>query len=292
MRVTDGASQQNSLFGVQNAASRLADLQAQLSSGRAITKPSDNPGGTGRALELRGEVKRTNQYGANASDALGWMSTADTAYSQIVTLTQKARTLVVQALNTGAGTPESANALADQVDGIRRSIIGLANAQYNGRPVFGGTTAGSAAYDASGTYVGDNGAVARTIAADSTVQVNQTGPQAFGSPGNDLFGLLSSISSAMRTDPSTLSGSLDDLDTAIQTVSGAQALEGATYERVQAAQSAQGSQVATLQSQLSELQDVDIASMAVQVSTANVTYQAALATTANIRQTSLLDFLR
>jgi flagellin-like hook-associated protein FlgL len=54
-----------------------------------------------------------------------------------------------------------------------------------------------------------------------------------------------------------------------------------------------GTDVGTnLASQLSDLQDIDLAEMAVQVTAANVTYQAALETTANVRQLSLLDFLR
>lgn len=292
MRVTDGSAQTQSLVGLQTAASRLAALQAQMSSGRQIQRPSDDPAGTGRALQLRGEVKRNTQYGANATDALGWLTTTDTAYSQIVAQVQKARTLVVQALNTGTDTGQAASALADQVDAIRTSILGLANAQYNGRPVFGGTTPGAVAYDSSGTYVGDDGTVARAVGAGSTVQINQTGPQAFGAPGNDLFALLSSISSTMRTDPSTLGSALDDLSSAITTIGDAQATEGAAYQRVQTAQQALQSSSVDLSSQLSQLQDIDLASMAVQVSTANVTYQAALQTTANVRQMSLLEFLK
>jgi flagellar hook-associated protein 3 FlgL len=292
MRVTDGSANLASLTGMQNAASRLAAVQAQLSSGRLIQRPSDNPAGTGQALALRSDIKRTTQYATNSSDAVAWMSTADTAYTQIVNLTQKARTLVVQGLNTGGTSQQGQDALADQIDGLRESLISLANTQYNGRPVFGGTTSGPAAYDASGTYVGDSGVVARTVAPGSTVQINQTGPQVFGAPGSDLFSLLSSISTALRSNSAALSTALGSLDTAIDRVGGAQASEGAAYQRVQTAQATQSQNLVTLQSQLSDLQDIDVAEMAVQVSTANVTYQAALQTTANVRQTSLLDFLR
>lgn len=292
MRVTDGSARLTLLTGLDNAGSRPAELQTQLSSGRLITRPSDDPAGTGRAMALRAELKRVNQYSANATDALGWLSTADTSYSRIVSLIQKVRTLVVQALTTGAAQPGSADAVADRVDSLRGSIISLANARYNGRPVFGGTTAGGQAYDSSGNYVGDDGVVSRTVATGSTVQINQTGPQAFGPPGHDLFGRLSSISSTMRREPGSLGSALDDLTTAIRVISGAQALAGAVYQRVQAARTAQSSRRTTIQSQLSDLLDVDVADMAVQASTANATYQAALRTTASVRQTSLLDFLR
>lgn len=291
MRVTEGSASYGSLAGVQSAAARLAALQAKLSSGQQITTPSDDPSGTVRALQLRADLKRSSAYAASASDAIGWMSVSDSAYTQIVTLTQTARTLVVQGANTGAGSSASATALADQIDGIRASLITLANTTYNGRPVFGGTTAGATAYDVNGNYVGDSGDVMRSVGPQVTVQVNQSGAQVFGAPGNDLFALLGTISTTLRTNPAAVGASLSALDTSLAQISSAQAVEGAAYQRVQVAQSAQSSSTLSTRSQLSDVQDIDIAQMAVQVTTANTNYQAALQTMASIRQISLLDFL-
>lgn len=298
IRVTVGSSSYAALSGLQANASRLAALQAQLSSGDQITKPSDDPAGTVRALQLRGDVKQNSQYASSASDAIAWMSTSDTAYSQVVTIAQQARTLVVQGLNTGANTGTSNDAIAAQVDGLKSSLVSLANSNYNGRPVFGGTTAGTSAYtmDASGnvTYVGDDGAVMRTVGAQNTVQVNQTGPNVFGTDGSstNLFSVLSDISANLRSGDSTsLSADLAKMDTAIGQVSSAQATEGATYQRVQVAQTVQSNNNLTLKSQLSSIQDIDLADMAVKVTTAQTTYQASLQTTASIQQMSLLNFL-
>jgi flagellar hook-associated protein 3 FlgL len=294
-RVTVGSASYGALAGLQSAAAKLAALQAKLSSGKQITRPSDNPSGTERALQLRATLDRNDQYAASATDATGWMSTADTAYSQLVTLAQKARTLVVQGLNTGTSTGTSASAIADQIDALRSSLVSLANTTYNGRPVFGGTTAGAAAYDASGTYVGDAGSVSRTVGPGTTVQINQTGPQIFGAAGDptNVFTLLSSVSAKLRTDPvpASLSGDLTSLDTAITRISTAQAAEGASYQRVQTAQQTQANTKVELKSQLSQIEDIDLAATAIAVSTANANYQAALQTTANIDQVSLLNFL-
>lgn len=292
MRVTEGSASANSLAGLQSAGSRLAVLQAKLSSGRQITRPSDDPSGTVRALQLRADLKRNSQFTANAGDALGWLSTSDTAYTQVVKLVQGARTIVLQGLNVGASGAASSAALADQVDAIRSSLINLANTTYNGRPVFGGTTAGAVAYDPAGNYVGDAGTVSRAVGPGSIVQISQSGTQVFGAPGSDVFTLLSNISATLRTNPGSLGPSLAALDSAISTVSTAQATEGAAYQQVQTAQAAQTATATTVATQLSDIQDIDLAQLAVQVTTANANYQAALQTTANIRQLSLLEFLR
>jgi flagellar hook-associated protein 3 FlgL len=291
-RVTVGASSYRSLANLEASAARLANLQDQLSSGQQINRPSDDPTGTVRALQLRGDVKRSAQYASNASDALGFMTAADAAYQQASKIIQNVRTLVVQGLNTGTADSASSSALADQVDALRSSLISVANASYNGRPVFGGTTAGPVAYDPAGNYVGDTGSVMRTVGPNNSVAINQTGTDAFGPAGNDLFALLGNISAGLRSDPTTLSPTLGQLDTALDRLGGAQANEGATYQRVQAASAQLTTTDVALKSELSSVQDIDLAQLAVQVTTASTTYQAALQTTANIRQLSLLQFLQ
>jgi flagellar hook-associated protein 3 FlgL len=118
LRVTVGSSSYAALQGLQENASRLQKLQSQLSSGKQITAPSDDPSGTIQALQLRGQTARNDQYATNATDAIAFMSTADTAYQQIQTLVQQARTLVVQGLNTGASTGTSNAAIAVQIVAI------------------------------------------------------------------------------------------------------------------------------------------------------------------------------
>jgi len=292
MRVTEGSASRNALVGLQTQASRLADLQSQLSSGRQITKPSDNPVGTVSALQLRTQLKQNTQYAANGTDGMGWLTTVDNAYSSINSQLQQVRTLVLQGMNTGAASAGSNQALAQQVDAARSGILSEANASYLGRPVFGGTTASSVAFDSTGTYVGDSGTVSRTIDANTNIDINTPGTTPFGPNGNNVFDLLSTISSDLVSNPSALSGDLSALDSRMSAISSDQALSGAKYSRIQSVQTANSSNNIQLQSQLSDLQDIDLANMAVQVSTASASYQAALATTAKISQTSLLDFLR
>lgn len=294
-RVTVASTTSRSIAGIEAAASRLAAMQDQLTSGKRITTPSDDPAGTVQALQIRGELARTAQYGTNSDDASAWLSTADSTYSQVVAALQSARTLVVQGLNSGTAGTTSNAAVAQQLDGLRSSLLSLANTSYDGRPIFGGTTAGPVAYDSSGTYVGDDGTVTRAIAPKTTVSVNTSGPGVFGGDGGatNVFTLLQNLSAALTSNPSTLSGSaLDQMDSAISRVSTAQAMEGSVSQQVQQAQTTQTSVGTSLTTQLSGIEGIDLADAAVRVAAANTSYQAALQTTASIGQLSLLDFLR
>jgi flagellar hook-associated protein 3 FlgL len=292
LRVTEGSTSRGALVGLQTSAGRLSELQQQLSSGRQITKPSDNPTGTVSALQLRSQLKQLTQYQASGTDALGWLTTVDSAYASITSQLQQVRTLVLQGMNTGTGSASSNEAIAQQVDQARASLLSLANASYLGRPVFGGTTASAVAFDSTGAYVGDTGTVSRTVGPNTTVDLNTPGTTGFGPNGSNLFDLLSSISNDLRTNPSGLGADLTALDARQVAITGDQALAGAKYQRIQGVQMTSSTNTTQLKSQLSDLQDIDLADMAVQVSSANAAYQAALATTAKISQISLLDFLR
>ncbi|HEY3736868.1 MAG TPA: flagellin [Jatrophihabitans sp.] len=305
MRVTDSSMKYGSLQGIESANSRLQSLNLQMSTGNQITKPSDDPSNTVRALQLRGDVKRNSQFAANANDAIGYMSTADSAYQQMISIAQKAQTLVVQGLNTGTADATSNTALADQVHSIREEMLSLSNTEYNGRPVFGGNTTSDVAYKEDATtgnvyFVGDQTTVNRQVGETTVVQINQTATDAFGAPstsgstpGSDIFSVLQNIESALRNSPSTLSASdLSAIGASVTTMSAAQAKEGAAYNRVTVTQAAATTTNLALTTELSNIQDIDLAAQAVAVSTASVTYQSALQTTANIRQMSLLNFLQ
>lgn len=292
LRVTEGSANRASLVGLQQGASKLAALQAQLSSGRQITKPSDSPTGTVNALQLRSQLSQATQFQANATDALGWLTTVDTTYTSISAQLENVRSMVVQGMNTGASSASSNQALAQQVDQARSGVLALANATYLGRPVFGGTTAGSTAFDSTGAYVGDTGTVTRTVGPNTSVDLNTPGTTAFGPNGNNLFDLLSDISNNLRTNPAALGADLTKLDAAQVSITSDQALAGSKYQGIQTVQNSGSSNMIQLKSQLSDLQDIDLADMAVEVTSANTAYQAALATTAKISQVSLLDFLR
>ena len=292
MRVTESSTNRATLANIQLDASRLADLQEQMSSGRQITKPSDNPTGTVTALQLRSQLSQAKQFQANSNDALGWLTTVDSAYGSITSQLEQVRTLVVQGMNTGTGNPASNGALAQQVDQARASLLSLANASYQGRPVFGGTTAGSVAFDTSGSYVGDSGTVTRTVGSNASVDLNTQATATFGANGSNLFDLLSGIANDLRTNPANLGSDLTQLDARQLAITSDRSLAGAKYQRIQTVQSAASTNSLQLTSQLSDLQDIDLAETVVQVTSANTAYQAALATTAKVGQISLMDFLR
>ena len=289
-RISDVMLSQSAIQSLQSNLSAIADLQNQASSGKKLTKPSDSPVDMGESLQLRSSLSRNTQLSTNISDAEGWLGTAGSTLGSIVTQLQSVNGLVLQAAN--AGTDQNGrDAIANQIDQIRQSLLNMANTQYGNRPLFGGTVSGAVAYDASGNYVGTSAPVERTIAPGVQVQVNVDGDAVFGPAGNNLFNTLSQLSDAIHagTDLTALSG---QLKTQTQNVLTQEAMTGATYDRVDTIKNQNATNASTMTQNLSNVEDVDMAQVLMNLQAQETTYQAALAAAAKAIQPSLAAFLQ
>jgi flagellar hook-associated protein 3 FlgL len=292
-RTTEQSMTSRALSDLQRSSARSDKIQQQISSGKQISRPSDSPTGTVTSLQLRGEVRATQQYSRNADDGMGWLGTIQDKLGDASSQILRVRDLTVQALNSSDTDPGAREALATEIDNVRASLIGDANSTFMGRPVFGGTTSGSVAYDDDGTYKGDSGQTTRTVGPNSKVRIETTGPEAFGTGNTQLFQVLGSISSDIRANNvSTLSGDLTSLDTAHDLLKSNLSDVGARYNRVTQMKQSSQDHLLSVSSQLSDIEDVDLPKAIMELQIQQTSYQAALAATAKVIQPSLIDFLR
>lgn len=292
-RVTQNMMVRQSLSAIETNASRLAQSQEQLSTGRRLNRPSDSPGDTIAAMRVRGEQAALAQHTRNAEDGLGWLNQLDGALSSITSQVRRARDLALQGANEGMSSASAREALAVEVDQLRESLIATANSQYLGRPVFGGITAGASAYDASGAWVGQAGAVNRTIGNGVSIAVNVNGPDVFGVDGASLFDELESLSNSLRAgDTAGIQTSITELNTRQDSIITTQAGVGIRAKRVEQVLTDATSSDLSLTSRLSDLEDADLIKAAIDVKLQEVAYQSALATSARVLSNSLLDYLR
>ena len=291
-RITQRMMVQGSLTALQAGLGRLSDSQEKLSTGRQINRPSDDPTGTNEAMRLRAQLAADTQNARNAQDGLSWLGQTDSTLQSMLDSVARARDLMVQGASTGGSGPDSRAAIAQELTQIRSGLISDANTQILGRPIFGGTTGGTAAYDASGTFIGNGNAVNRTVSDGVSVQVNTTGPAVFSAGSDDLFSVLGDAITQLGSNPTALSGTLDRLDSVTEQMKSGLAEVGTRYGRVQTAQDRLSSTSLDNQSALSGVENVDVAKAIVDVQMQQVAYQSALGATARVIQPSLLDFLR
>jgi len=300
MRITQRSIATTSLAGLNRNLESIARIQQQMSSGRTITKPSDNPSGANASMLTRSDTARNDQYAQNVSDGKGWLQTTDSTLTSIGNLARNARDLAVQAANAGAASPATRTANSLGVTELYNSILGLTNTSILGRPIFGGTTSGSVAYDATGTFVGrpvtsaEPEGITRQISDAEDVRIDVTGVDAFGDPasGSDLLGIIKKIAADILDPTADVSADLTALDAALTRMSAAHSTIGARMQRVDNAQSLITDRTVTLKNQLGEIENTDIAKATMELALQNTGYETALAAAAKSIQPTLLDYLR
>jgi flagellar hook-associated protein 3 FlgL len=303
-RITGSMVSQQVLADVMDVSSRLSQTQEKLASGKELTRPSDDPFQTSRALSLSNDLEGTQQYQRNVNDAQAWQQVTETALSSIGDAAQRARELLVQA-GSDTSSPASRSAIADEIDQLIETIKGDAGVQYGGRYVMSGTKTDTAPYVTGGSppndgYQGDGSAVYREIGPNVSVQVNALGSTVLGGgvPGDGgLISVLRGVSQHLRggtpADATALrTTDLQALDKGLDTVTQTRAAVGATTNRLDTALSRLQEIEQSTTSLLSSTTDADMAKTMIDFSMQQAVYQSALRAGANIVQASLLDFLR
>lgn len=285
MRVTQ--TQRN----LSDVTARLAELQKQGTSLKRLNRASDDPSGTAASMQVRQEMERNSQYQRNISDGTGWLTTVDSALTSVNQLLSHARDLTVQGANDGAMSQTAKNAIADELDSVKDSLLRQANSQYLGRNVFAGTSDAGYAYDASYAFTGGTGTVERRVSDDSTVRVDQDGSQVFGVGAVSAFAALDRISADLRAGVN-VTARIGDIDGFLQRVRTAQSTVGARQSGIDQTQGVLKTRAVELEGKRSEIEDIDIPTIALQLTAQQTTYQAALSVTAHALDHNLMDYLR
>jgi flagellar hook-associated protein 3 FlgL len=292
-RITHQTIQRQTLANLQGNLTAMSNLQGQMSSGKKINVPSDDPAGASDMLRLRGDQRALTQYARNASDGDSWLTTVDSALTSSLTALRRARDLTVQG-GDGALGATARDALASELDGVRATLMDQANTTYIGRSVFSGTSDAGKAFDPT-TYAWTGTAasapVERRIGEAMTVRVDSDGSKVFGDGAGSVFALLDKVAGALRTgaDPTPY---LDDIDDRMESMLTEVSSIGARQNQIASAQTSITGKQLTTKSQLSGIEDIDLAETILNLQMQQVAYQGALGAAAKVLQPSLMDFLR
>ena len=295
-RITTGMTQRNILADLNRVNERLVRTQQKVASNKEITRPSDDPFNTSRALALRTSLDGTQQYQRNIEDAQGWQETAEQALNTITEAIHRAHELATQ----GATDTTDANAreaIAHELDQLIESVKQSANTTYRGRYVFSGTTTDVPPYGTTDAYAGSATDIERQIGPGVAITLTLVGSTVLGggqaaADGKPLHVLRDLADHLRANDGAALRADLGRLETNLDDLLGARALNGARQNRLEAAGSRLDAIEESTVKQLSNTEDADIAKTLIEFNSQQAAYQAALKAGASIVQNSLMDFLR
>jgi flagellar hook-associated protein 3 FlgL len=118
--------------------SNMQTIQQQMTTGKVINKPSDDPFKAARIMQLNSDIDANTQYNTNITDMSNWMDTTDTSMGQIGNSLQRVRELLVSAGN-GAYGPTEKKAIKDEINSKMGEISQILNTNFDGKYIFGGS---------------------------------------------------------------------------------------------------------------------------------------------------------
>lgn len=288
----------------------MQKYQNQLSSGKEVSRPSDNPMLISKIMDLDNNIIQNKQYNSNIKDTLGWVETQDTALAGVTQVLHRLKDLVIYGANGSLADTDRA-AIKDEIKMQVEQLKDVLNINFDGRYIFAGQRTTEPPFEVQdGVLVyksDDKNNITREISQGVTIDIITDGSKIVtadikdtdnnDAPNSDLGTLIKNIINVMEKGDQesldSLSGEiLADLDKHLDNVLRVRSSVGAIHNRLEAAQSRNESENLNLTNLLSEKEDIDIAEKYMEYMVMATIYQASLSVGAKVLQPSLLDFLR
>lgn len=299
-RITPAMVTANTLNDLNATLSQLQRSSEEMSSGRRILAPSDDPYGASHAIDLKSQLGGLEAYSQSVQDGIAWTQAATGAMTNIGNVLQRVRELLVQASNGTNGKSDLA-AIGNEVTQLTEAIKQDANTQYAGQYVFAGTATTTAPYQAGANdeYKGNNGSVMRTASPGMSIAVNSELSSVLGngkaSGDGKLLDVLRTVAQHLQEGTpesrEALATDMKHLDTGMEALTQLEAVSGSATTQLQTASSRIESLQAAITGALSNTENTDFAKTTTSYANEQAAYSAALRAAASIVQESLLNFL-
>lgn len=151
MRITNNMLIRDMLWNATRNLNAMSEKQTQLSTGKRIQKPSDDPVGITKVLKYKTDISEVEVYSNNIRDARGVFEVSESALMGIKDMLQRIRELTVRAAN-GSLTDEETSKVAIEVEQLKKELIVSGNSTMAGKYIFTGLETDEKLFNDDGTY--------------------------------------------------------------------------------------------------------------------------------------------
>ena len=206
MRIATGHIYNIANNSMADANQAIIKTQQQISTGKRIQTPSDDPVASTKILSLNNELESITQYNNNINTARNNLVIEESVLKSVNNLIQRVQELAIQAGNTATLSINEYKTLANEVDSRLDELKNMLNTQNaNGDYIFGGYKSTTPPFtgDASAgfNYHGDEGQQFIKIANGTTIASTDSGKEIFVDVESEVYSVNTSASSANRSNP-------------------------------------------------------------------------------------------
>ena len=301
MRVTQSMLSGNMLRNLSNSYSKMGKIQDQITTGKKVTRPSDDPVVAMKGIGYRTQLNNVEQFSRNIGEAYNWLDTTDDTFDKIGATLQRANELMVQA-SSDTVTPEDREKINSEIQQLREHIQDLANTKIGDRYIFSGTKTTTAPYDKeNGVYqtfdpdnINDpfNKTIEIEVFDGIKMQINSNPMEMFKKIDDMFEEIDQKMGEGSTATGSELSAFIARIDENMNELLTTRADIGARQNRVELMDARLQSQEIIATKRMSENEDIDYEKSITEMITQESIHRAALSVGARIIQPTLTDFLR
>jgi flagellar hook-associated protein 3 FlgL len=310
------ASSDRFLTALSSIEARAARAGRQIGSGRKMETASDQPDQVSGLLIARAQLEQTRQVAANLGRAKAEADTAEQAIATAVRVLERVNTLGVQGA-TSTQTPTQRLVTAQEVRAALEQIVNIAGTLVEGRHIFSGDDYRSAPYAVDWTqphgvssYAGSPATREIMHPSGTRFVISRSADQIFdnSAPGASVFAAINNLRIALEAVPTApvgdpaynaqfeaqsdaIGAALADIRKAQDHLGGELSHYGTIQNRLEEALETTHKLQLRQQTELSAIQDADIAEAAIQLNQAQTHKEVALAAHARMAGKSLFDYL-
>jgi len=182
MRISDRFLMNEYIRNMNLTKSRLSDLQEKITTGKSINKPSDSPLGASRIMRLSSQIGNISTYKSNIDRADSLVNGTISSMTGIQTQVQKVMTTLTSVQNPTLGSTISS--FSKRIDSSISQILDLANSDFNGQYLFGGTDFSTKPFALASTNVNIQ---STGISGERKIRISKNVDQKINVTGKELF---------------------------------------------------------------------------------------------------------
>ncbi|MHC1682450.1 MAG: flagellar hook-associated protein FlgL [Clostridiaceae bacterium] len=138
MRITNGMLTTSFLSDMNRNLKNMTKIQEQLTSGKEVSKPSDDPVRVSRSMRLNSDILANNQYKTNIQNVNNYLDSTDTSLGQLSNVLTSMNEKLIAAGNAAYGSDER-TAILNQINEQIGHFSQIMNTNFDGKYLFGGT---------------------------------------------------------------------------------------------------------------------------------------------------------
>src|SRR5208337_28156 len=270
------------LASIQQSEQNENTATQELSSGRTVNSPSDNPAATAAVVLNHDQSSQDAQFLQNMSTLQGRFQTADSTISNVVEVLTQALSLGTEGAN-GTVSATDRQAIATEVKGLLTQTVGLANTTYQGAYLFGGTNVTEQPFvvdAATGdvTYQGNPNTTSVEISQGNSITANVPGDQLFQNASGSVLGALQDLYTALNTG-TNMPAAVTEVQNALTQLDTQRVTYGNALNQINLSESFLNQDQLNLSQQENTLEGADLSVVATNYSQAQLAEQATLSAT-------------